>query len=197
MDSPFFTPEGWGGSDEEVEGAFVNTGTHQVPLFQGLCPLKIACSPDPYGCLLSLLRRKQAVQTAGCFCLGSVYVSVGVAPQSEAGDDVDQPVLSQCGASAILRVADSSMVQCTPNHIRVHHQQVDVTSLTEVLLAEAGARRPKTRLFEYEACKYELSPSLSSALPSGWREAKRREELMHAINDLMQSDMQAYVDGLP
>ncbi|CAE7758151.1 unnamed protein product, partial [Symbiodinium microadriaticum] len=194
VESPFYAPEGSAVAESEFDGAFVNSGTHQVPLFRGLCPMEVVSSPNPYRTVLKMLRQNQPVQSAGCFCMGSMYMSVGVAPGLV--DEFEQPVLSESGASAIVRVTDARMVSFAHNHVKVDLQSLDTSCLNEMLLAEAGSSRAKLRQFEYEACKYEMTQSLTKTLLHGQRNGSKQEELMRAVNLQMWTNLQEYLDSL-
>jgi hypothetical protein len=192
-DSPFYAPEGSTVAETEFDGAFVNAGTHQVPLFQGLPPAEITNSPNPYQAVLTKLRDNQPPEDSGCFCGGAMYLAVGA--DNHLTDEFESPVLSSCGSSAIIRLVDAKMARFCSNHIKVDNQAPDTALLNEVLRAEAGTRRTKNRLFEFLPLRYECEASISSTLPADFK--NRSGEILEAANKQTQQDMQEYVNSLP
>ena len=59
IDSPYYAPEGSLLVDKEYDGAFVNSGTHQIPLFNGLPPEDILQSKNPFETLLKKLKQQK------------------------------------------------------------------------------------------------------------------------------------------
>jgi hypothetical protein len=191
-DSPFYAPEGSTVAETEVDGAFVNAGTHQVPLFQGLPPLEVLNSFDPLDTVLTKLRRDQPMDSSGCFCCSGqgVLSAVAVSPFP---DEFESPVLSSCGSSAIIRLVDAKMARFCSNHIKVDNQLVDTTLLNQIIEAQAGGNA-KMKVFEYNPLKYELEPSTESLVLVAFQ--KDCGLLTDAINRKTETDVQDYIDRL-
>ena len=188
-DSPFYAPEGSTVADSEFDGAFVNAGTHQVPLFHGIPPVDLLESFDPFEMLLSKLRQNQPSESVGCFCSCSM-ASVAVDP---CPDEFGPPMLSASGASAIIRLVDSKMVRFSNNHIKVDNQMPITTSMMQIINAQAGGNLQKRR-FEYNPLKYEVASSVASEMLVAFQ--KEPGLLTDAIKKKAEKDVQEYVDSL-
>ena len=193
-DSPFYAPLGSSVAETETDGAFVNAGTHQIPLFEGIPPLEVTNSYSPYETLLTLLRKNQPTDSVGCFCPTAFDVMCSnlgeVVPQPS---EFEPPVLARSGASAIIRMVDAKMVRFCSNHIKVDNQMPDSTLLKEIIRAEGGGGL-RTKLFEYNPLKYELYPSVYSSMLKSLQQDV--ELLTDAINAKSESDVLEYLYSL-
>mmetsp|Transcript_24492 Transcript_24492/g.36015 ORF Transcript_24492/g.36015 Transcript_24492/m.36015 type:complete len:664 (+) Transcript_24492:202-2193(+) len=187
LDSPFYAPEGSLLEDKEFDGAFANSGTHQVPLFEGVPPATIIESTDPLSSLLDILKELEPEDSVGCVCCVS-SVDTAVKP----AEDI---VLSKSGASAIVRVVDAKMLRFCNLHIKVDGSITPETStLNKILTAQSGSKSRK-KLFQYDAMKYEAEPSMESLISSVF--TNDMNILTDSINSRAETDAQTYVNSLP
>lgn len=92
------------GSRGSPEDNFVNSGTHQVPLFQGLPPEDMTRSSNPLAWLLSNLTAQERAKYLKSGCFGSSAVLQNYPPPA-----VD--LLLSSGASAMVSIVDPRLRQ--------------------------------------------------------------------------------------
>ena len=116
-------PESTGGVRPDPDEFFVNAGTHQVPLFQGLPPEDMTRSSNPLAWLLSNLAAQERLKyiKSGWFC-GSSATAARFPPSA-----VDLKLTS--GASAMVSVVDPRLRQFCHESIS-HNPQVPIVQDT-------------------------------------------------------------------
>lgn len=204
-DSPYYAPEGSLLEDKECNGAYANSGTHYVPLFNGLPPLDIIESSDPFQTLLYRLedQTKQLPSHSSFSCIGGTQTTTTVCccidsntmnPMFSTEYD-DQLILSESGASAIIRIHEKNMIRFINEHIRVDGTILPSTKYLEQILQTQINNFYMKRLYQYDPLKYIAEPSMKQLIPSCYR--NELYLLTDAINVKFQEDIQEYVDNLP
>lgn len=142
-DSPYYVPEGSLLEDKEYDGAFVYSGTHQIPLFNGLPPNDILQSKNPFETLLNKLKLQsekddkdfdflKLFSYCTCSCLSSNSLTATL-PFS--GDDEEEDIiLSESGASIILRVYAKKMIRFVNDHIKVNGSITPTTNILKQII---------------------------------------------------------------
>ena len=211
IDSPYYAPEGSLLVDKEYDGAFVNSGTHQIPLFNGLPPEDILQSKNPFETLLKKLKQQSDKEdsnfsflnmfsfpscTSCCCCLTA---STSTLPFSCDGEDL---ILNESGASIILRIYPQCMIRFVNEHIKVNGSIIPNTNILNTILEthEHLSVDKLKGLYEYEPLKYAAEKTVSEIVLKKY--SSRVVEMlstyiMNAINIKFQQDIQEYIDHIP
>jgi hypothetical protein len=208
--SPFYTPHGSLLEDKECDGAFANAGTHQVPLFNGLPPPEIIESSDPLESLLRKLKQQTSDLPSHAFSCcssgstsgstsGSCSATLGrnlcttAAGDNDDGDD--HVVLSESGASAIIRIQERSLWRFIPEHIKVNGLLLPNTNILSQILGTQLAPHQQHRLFRYDPLKHLSETPMKVMIPS--RFAEESFLLTDAMSIKLQQDIQEEIDSTP
>lgn len=196
--SPFYTPHGSLLEDKECDGAFANSGTHQVPLFNGLPPLEIIESSDPLETLLRKFQQQTADLPSHAFsCLsdaGSGSCSGSLSNDLFSTDD-DHVVLSESGASAIIRIQERSLWRFMNEHIKVNGLLLPKTNILSQILDTQLTSHQLQRLFQYDPLKHLADTSIKALIPS--RFVEESFLLTDAMSMKLKQDIQEDIDALP
>ena len=171
----------------------MSTGTHQVPLFEGVPPVAVTESENPLQTVLESLRSAESDMSSGgcpCSCMtGSDALSPDTFP-----DEFDEPMFSRAGASAVIRLQDSRLVRFATEHIKVNSSLLPNTYLLEQLLQTQAKASYRRSLFEYDAFKYDLDSTIAEMmLPAILQEPHL---LLDGINIKSEADCLEYIDNI-
>jgi hypothetical protein len=205
--SPFYTPHGSLLEDKEANGAFVNSGTHQIPLFNGLPPralLQEGESGDP----MEMLLRKLVKQTAdlpshACFSCSPLPFPMSlfskgdrkgkVDEEQEEAEEEEEVVLSESGASAIIRIQERSLWRFLNEHIKVNGTLLPKTeTLRQVVFTQLQPLQQQ-RLFQYEPLKHLSETPMKDLIPK--RFVEESYLLTEAMSIKLQRDLQEEIDS--
>lgn len=186
--APFIVPEGSSMHQTDTEGCFVNSGMHQIPLFEGVPPEFIFREDDPMGALVSKLAKLGKANTniiddgGGCCSGGSAI------PPS-----ATSLILSN-GASAIIRLQDGRLEGVAAKHMSEDPGIYPNEKLLQDFFKSypPGAQRSMISLFKYDALRNAEDPSLEALLPRN----VPRDALMFAINELFEKEGRKLLDSV-
>lgn len=208
IDSPYYVPEGSLLEVKEYDGAFVNSDTHQIPLFNGLPPDDIIQSKNPYETLLNKIKLQSEKDDSifnfsfgSCFSSSSSSSSISLTNPFSIEDD-DEIILNESGASIILRIYPKCMLRFVNDHIKVTGSIIPNTNILNKILEEhvhLNVDKLK-RLFEYEPLKYVAEKTISEIISTKYSInfiQLLSNYIMNVINIKFQQDVQEYIDQLP
>jgi hypothetical protein len=191
-DSPFYAPEGSTLADKEFDGAFANSGTHQVPLFKGIPLDEIIRSDTPLATLIEKLKASEPGDSVGCDCSWNWFPWSKSLSTSVGSDEL---ILCPSGASAIVRIHDAKMRQFANDHIKVNGSIIPWrVTLDQIIGAQVGAS-VRSRLYDWNPLKHEAEPRLKDCRLRGFRE--HFQTICDNMNSKLRHELQEYIDSLP
>jgi hypothetical protein len=194
IDSPYYTPEGSLLADKECNGAYANSGTHQIPLFNGLPPQHIIESSNPMEALLEkLLEQNNEVPSHSFSCSSGACAAVDTFSMDD--DDTSRLVLSESGASALIRIQDQGMLHFINDHIKINTSLLPNTATLQQILETQINFSLKRRLFCYDPLRSCSEPSMKVLIPTRFHDELYL--LTDAMNMKLHQDIQEYIDQLP
>lgn len=194
--SPFFIPEGSPLESVDFDGAFPNTGIHQVPLLEGVPPRVIYESVDPAGTLKDLLMQSFKKSEPSSNCCSCCFPWRVVAPLDDDEYVDDTTVrLSSTGASAIIRISEPRLHRIRPPHFATNATTNLQTDFMQDLFSSQPGIQAKMKKFTYDSMKFSSQPNITSYLPISSPELI--SDVKFKINSMAKELMQAFVDDLP
>lgn len=192
ISTPFVIPVGNPLYSNDFEGCFINSGMHQVPLFEGQPPEVVFNAPDPFFVIQTELDRLNHDSV-------EIVSGQGCAPWLCGGDtrDTTDPgkkhIRLSNGASAIIRLQDGRLEKLAPESMSQNH---DIHPQEEALSHLISSFPPATQrnlmsLFKYDATRNISEASLASLLPKN----TPQESMMNAINELFDKEGKAMLDA--
>jgi hypothetical protein len=194
-DSPYYTPEGSLLADKECNGAYANSGTHQIPLFNGLPPRHITDSTNPMDTLLQkLLEQNSDVPSHSFSCSSGTCAQIDTFSMED-DETSGGLVLSESGASALVRIQDQSMLHFINDHLKINPSLLPNTSTLQQVLETQINFSLKRRLFSFDPLRSCSEPSMKVLIPT--RFGEELFLLTDAMNMKFHQDIQEYIDNLP